>query len=58
MNISYNIKALAVVALLGFSLYMAHQNKDNRIRKRWKNIIAIIVLVYLAGKCIDEFALF
>jgi hypothetical protein len=58
VNISYIIKAFAVVALLGFSLYMAHQNKDDRIRKRWKNIIAIITLMYVVGECIDEFALF
>jgi hypothetical protein len=57
VNISHAIKAAAVVALLGFSLYMAHQNKDDRIRRQWKNIIAAIVLVYLAGKFIDEFAL-
>ncbi len=57
VNISYTIKAIAVVALLVFSMYMAHQNKDDRIRRQWKNIIAAIVLVYVAGKFIDEFAL-
>jgi hypothetical protein len=57
MNISYTIKAIAVVALLVFNMYMAHQNKDDRIRIQWKNIIAAIVLVYVAGKSIDEFAI-
>ncbi len=57
MNISDTIKVIAVVALLVFSMYVAHQNKDDRIRRQWKNIIAAIVLVYLAGEFIDEFAL-
>ncbi len=57
VNISYTIKAIAVVALLVFSMYAAHQNKDDRIRRQWKNIIAAIVPVYVAGKSIDKFAL-
>ncbi len=58
MSASHILQALAILALLGFSLYMAQQNKDDRLRKRWKNIIAVIVLVYFSGKVIEEFNLF
>jgi hypothetical protein len=58
MTISDALRAVAVLSLLLFSFYMAEQNKDDRTRKKWKNIIAIIMLVYLTGKFIDEFNLF
>ena len=58
MSASHVLQALAILALLVFSLYMAQQNRDDRLRKRWKNIIAVIVLIYFAGKLIEEFNLF
>ncbi len=54
MSASYILQAFTFIALAGFSLYMAQQNKDNHLRKKWKNIIAVIVLIYFAGKLIEE----
>jgi hypothetical protein len=51
------LKALAALALLCFSFYMAHQNKDARVRKRWKSIIATIALLYFAAEAIEKFQL-
>lgn len=58
MSPSHILQAVAFVALLGFSLYMAQKNKDDRLRRRWKNIIAAITLIYFVGKMIEEFNLF
>lgn len=52
MSARHTLQIIATLALLGFSLYMAQQNKDDRVRKRWKNIIAVIVLIYFAGKLV------
>lgn len=57
MTTVYVLKALAALALLCFSFYMAHQNKDVRVRKRWKSMIAMIVLLYFAAEMIEEFHL-
>ena len=57
MTIAGLLKALAALALLCFSFYMAHQNKDSGVRKRWKNMIAMIVLLYFAAEMIEEFHL-
>lgn len=57
MNVGYTLKAIAILALLAFSLYMAEQNKDDLTRKRWKNIIAFVMLTYLAGKQLEELSI-
>jgi hypothetical protein len=48
------LQTTAGLCLLWFSSYMTHQNKDDRRRKQWKNIIAIIMLVYSAVHAVEE----
>jgi NADH:ubiquinone oxidoreductase subunit 6 (subunit J) len=57
MNIAYLLKALSVVGLMLFAVYMIRQNEDERTRKRWGNTLGLIVMVYFVGEMIDEFNL-
>jgi hypothetical protein len=56
MTAGETLQVAAGLCLLWFSLYMAHQSKDDRRRKAWKNIIAIIMLAYVVGHAADEFS--
>jgi hypothetical protein len=54
MTITELLKVFSALSLLYFSFYMVHQNKDDRTRRRWKNIIAMIMLLYFSTEMIVE----
>ena len=57
MTLSYDLKMAALIALLGFSIYLIKREKNEAKKSRLYLILGAIMFLYFAGKFIEEFDL-